>query len=179
MSTKRSNGWLYLIVAMLFTLFSLPPNTAVAATKTATISITTTILPACEAGSTTSGITTFGSFNFGTYSNLDQNIAVSGQANTGAIRVKCVAGVAYKVVMGAGNSGNVSQRYMMNSLTSLRINYNLYTDAAHLTIWNNLVGVSKVATGLDEWLPVYGMVPPQTTPLAGVYSDTVLVTVSW
>ncbi|RPO38315.1 hypothetical protein IPC1191_26805 [Pseudomonas aeruginosa] len=30
-----------------------------------------------------------------------------------------------------------------------------------------------------KWYPIYGLVPAQTTPVAGTYRDTVNVTISW
>lgn len=152
---------------------------ASAATKTATISISANIVPACTAGTTVSGTTTFGTLDFGTKYQLIQPVAVTGQTNSGAIAVQCAAGVGYKVVLSAGNSGNVSQRYMQGTVITRRVNYNLYTDAAHTTIWDNTTGVSKTVTGLAESLPVYGLVPVQTTPPMDSYSDAVTVTVSW
>lgn len=150
-----------------------------ASTKTATISISANIVPACTAGTNVSGSTSFGTLDFGTQYQLIQPVAVTGQTNSGAIAVQCAAGVVYKVVMNAGNSGNVSQRYMQGTVLTRYVLYNLYTDAAHTTIWDNLTGVSKTATGLAESLPVYGLVPVQTTPATDSYTDAITVTVSW
>lgn len=69
---------------------------------------------------------------------------------------------------------------MVNTTNSaLTLQYNLYTTAARTTVWDNVTGVSGTGNGADQWNTVYGRVPAQTTPAAGVYQDTVNVTVSW
>lgn len=60
-----------------------------------------------------------------------------------------------------------------------QVSYNLYTNATYSVIWDDVVGVSQVATGQVVTIPVYGLVPAQSTPAVGTYTDTVQVTVSW
>jgi len=74
----------------------------------------------------------------------------------------------------------VSSRSMANTTNAtLKVLYNLYTNATRTTVWDNTTGLSDVGNGADQWHTVYGRVPSQTTPAAGVYQDTVNVTVSW
>ena len=52
------------------------------------------------------------------------------------------------------------------------------------TVWGNTTGaggnvVSKTADGTVQSTQVFGRVPPQLTPSAGVYTDTVTVTVTY
>ena len=146
--------------------------------KTANIGVSATVLSACEAGSSSGGNVSFGSLNFGTVYFLTTAVSVAGQQNSGAIRVKCNNGTSYNVLLGGGQSGNTAARYLQ-SATSQRVNYNLYTNSAHSVIWDNLNGVSQTANGQDNWLPVYGMIPVQSTPPVGSYTDTVQVTINW
>lgn len=165
----------------IFTILTLlvAPYSSFAVTKSATVTVNVNVLPACTAGSTNAGVTTFGTLNFGSQYQLTQSVSVTGQANSGAISVQCVAGVPFTILMGAGNSGTVAQRYMQGTVATRHVNYNLYTSASYATIWDNVVGVSATATGLQQWLPVYGLIPVQTTPAADSYSDTIQVTVTW
>ena len=151
---------------------------AQADSKTATLGVSATLLSACEAGSSSGGNVSFGTLNFGTLYFLSTATSVAGQQNAGAIRVKCTNGTSYSVLLGGGQSGNTAARYLQ-SAAGQRVNYNLYTNAAHSTIWDNLTGVSQTANGADNWLPIYGMIPAQSTPPTGSYTDTVQVTINW
>ena len=62
------------------------------------------------------------------------------------------------------------------------VNYALYSDAAHTTIWGNTVSTDTVAgtgAGSAQNFTVYGRVPPQAAPAPGNYSDTITVTVMY
>nr|WP_236712542.1 spore coat U domain-containing protein [Serratia symbiotica] len=121
------------------------------------------MVSACEASSTSSGNNSFGSLNFGALYSLSSAVSAASQQNAGAIRVKCNNGTSYTVLLSGGRSGNTAARYLQ-SATGQRVNYNLYISAAHSTVWNNVTGVSQTANGVDNWLPVYGLIPAQTTP---------------
>lgn len=61
------------------------------------------------------------------------------------------------------------------------ITYGLYTDAARTIPWGSAAGqtISGTGNGSARSLTVYGRVPAQTTPMTGLYSDTVVVTVNY
>ncbi len=153
---------------------------AVPVSQAATLGVTATLLPACTAGTTTSGSTTFGTLNFGNYASTTSVINATSTQLAGSIRVNCVNGLSYKILMDGGSSGSVTARSMANTTNAtLKILYNLYTNATRTTVWDNTTGLSDVGNGANQWHTVYGRVPSQTTPAAGVYQDTVNVTVSW
>ncbi|WP_159564975.1 Csu type fimbrial protein [Budvicia diplopodorum] len=172
---KRNQPRILLFILLLWTISS----TATAATKSATVTVSVNVLPACTAGTTVSGTTTFGTLNFGTLYYLNKTVRLIGQPNAGAILVQCASGVDYQVVFSAGNSGNVAQRYMTGNTSGQHVNYNLYSDANYSTVWNNTTGVTRSGTGQQEWIPVYGQIPVQSTPVVDIYTDTVQVTVNW
>lgn len=148
--------------------------------QAATIGIAATLLPACEAGTTTSGNTSFGTMNFGNFAALSSVINATSAQLTGSIRVKCVSGLSYKILLDGGSSGVVTNRKMVNTTnSSANVLYNLYTNQPGGTIWDNTTGLSDTGNGADQWHTVYGRVPAQATPVAGIYLDTVNVTVSW
>ncbi|WP_434777918.1 Csu type fimbrial protein [Neisseria sp. Ec49-e6-T10] len=148
-------------------------------TQNASFDVNATLIASCEAGTTTGGATSFGTLNFGDQIFLKQDIKVIGTQNAGAIRIKCNNNTNYKIVMGNGNSGNAQQRFMKRNNATDRIYYNLYTDSNYTTIWDSTVGLSQIATGQEQWIPVYGMVYAQTTVYSGIYTDVIPVTISW
>jgi spore coat protein U-like protein len=67
------------------------------------------------------------------------------------------------------------------TLGAASISYGLYKDVGYGQPWGDARGdvVTGTGTGAVEALPVYGIVPAQTTPAPGVYRDTVVVTVTY
>lgn len=116
--------------------------------------------------------------DFGTNPGL-LTTAVSANA---ALSVQCSVGTAYNVGLNAGlnGAGNINARKMV--LGSNSVGYQLYRNLARTQIWGNTTNADTVAgtgTGNTQSLTVYGSVPPQTTPPAGTYNDTVIVTVTY
>ena len=145
--------------------------------STATVGVSATLVKSCVAGTTSGGNTTFGTFNFGTVYFLNTAIKVTGQANAGALQINCNNGTSYTVLL-SGDRAAIPPRAIC-SAAGARVNYNLYTSASYATVWDNVTGVTQTATGQSVWLPVYGMIPVQTTPATGNYTDTVQVTINW
>jgi spore coat protein U-like protein len=149
-----------------------------AASKTATISLDAEVLPACTAGSTTDAQRVFGTFDLGTHFALSNTVVVGSQPNAGALRINCISGTSYRILISAGSSGASSQRTLVGP-GGATIRYNLYTGPDFTTVWDELTGVSRTGSGQDQWIPPYVRIPAQPTPIAGVYADTLTVTVSW
>ncbi len=62
------------------------------------------------------------------------------------------------------------------------VGYQLYQNAGRTTVWGNTPGTDTVpgtGSGASQTLTVYGRVPPQTTPPAATYNDSVTVTVNY
>lgn len=102
---------------------------------------------------------------------------------TGTITVTCTNGDAYRIALNGGSNGNVVARQMLRSGGGGAVNYQLYTDAAHANVWGDGTSGSTMATGTgsgsQQSLTVYGVVPAQTTPAPGNYSDTITATISF
>lgn len=134
---------------------------------------------AINGGSVSSTNPNMGQLNFGSTSTLSQNIdseAIS--ATSSIIQIQCTAQLPYSVLVGAGLYDDTGvQRRISNGAEF--ISYNLYQDASRSIPWDKTVSVAKIATGAQENLAIYGRVPPQITPSAGTYTDTVQITVSW
>ena len=117
--------------------------------------------------------------DFGTNPGL-LNTAVNASTT---IDVQCSNTTPYNVSLSAGQNagGDINARKML--LGSNSVGYQLYRDSARTQVWGITEG-SDTAPGIGngtttDSLTVYGTVPVQTTPPAGIYKDTVVVTVTY
>ncbi len=116
--------------------------------------------------------------DFGTvFMELNQNVD-----SVSTITVTCNGGQSgngYHVRLGQGLNAGGQQRRMRG--TSGYIKYELYRDPQRTSRWGNTnyEGVAGVGTGQPQTLTVYGRVPAQTVPGAGLYSDTIVITLSY
>lgn len=146
----------------------------------ATLGVRVVIANLCSAGTAAAGSTAsaFGKVDFGTHASLSHALTGQGAAGQAAIRVQCAAGVPYRVVLGAGENDAGQQRRLKGPGGAF-VRYALYRDAALSHPWTETAPVARAGTGAEETIPVYAALDPQTTPAAGVYRDTVKVTVQW
>lgn len=150
---------------------SLLAGSANAATATGNLTVRITIQAECK-------IQSAADLDFGSRGVIDANID-----QTTAISVQCTNSTPYTVGLsaGAGAAATVAVRKMTGPAAAA-VNYTLYRDAARTQPWGVTVGTDTVAgtgNGSAQPLTVYGRVPPQTTPAAGVYTDTVAITVTY
>ncbi len=80
---------------------------------------------------------------------------------------------------GVGASATIAARKMTNGAAT--VTYSLYKDSGRTQLWGSTgaEAVSATATGLVQTYTVYGRVPPQATPAAGTYTDTLTITVTY
>jgi spore coat protein U-like protein len=102
---------------------------------------------------------------------------------TSTVSVTCSYGTPYAVSLGLGNGAGVTSPIARKMTgTGGTIAYGLYRDSARSLPWGDAAGSSTLSgtgAGATQFLPVYGRVPAQTTPPPGLYSDTIVVTVSY
>jgi spore coat protein U-like protein len=147
-----------------------------AATTTGALTVSATVAPTCTIAANP--------LLFGTYYPGNGGL----NANT-TLLVRCSHGTAFTVAMDAGaGGGTLAQRLMAQGAAHLQ--YNLYTSAARTTVWGDGSVSSAVVAGIGKGLAggetitetVYGTLPDsaanQQLP-PGLYSDTVLVTISY
>jgi spore coat protein U-like protein len=118
-----------------------------------------------------------GSLNFGSVTSLSSSVAA-----TTTTTLRCTNGDAYTVGLnaGSGSGATISARKMTSG--SNTVTYSLYQNSADTTVWGNTVGTNTVAgtgTGGTQTLTVYGLVPAQTVPAVGTFTDTVVVTATY
>jgi spore coat protein U-like protein len=115
--------------------------------------------------------------NFGS-----QGVLVANVDNTSTLQVQCTNTTPYNIGLdaGTGSGATVAARKMSSGANT--ITYSLYRDSGRATVWGNTVGtntVSGIGNGASQAYTVYGRVPPQTTPAAATYTDTITVTVTY
>jgi spore coat protein U-like protein len=156
---------------------------ASAATATTTFTVSASVLKTCSVSAT--------NLAFGNYTPGGGALT-----STSAVSVLCTNGTAFTAALNAGSTagGTVAQRLMAESGGSGTLQYNLYTTAAHSTVWGDGTGssVTQAGTGTGmaaadaQSLTVFGQLPDNATnqaaPVTGAtttYTDTITVTVTY
>lgn len=114
--------------------------------------------------------------NFGSHGFLNSNRDQAGQ-----VTVNCSLATPYSVGLGNGLTGTGPAARRMTKGAEF-VTYGLYKDTARTLPWGNVIPTTTVAgtgTGVAQNIPVYARVPPQTTPSPGIYTDTIVVTVTY
>jgi len=145
-------------------------GTSFAATSTATFSVQVTIVATCTINSASA-------LNFGS-----QGVFTANVDQFSTIQVQCTNTTPYTIGLdaGLGAGATVAVRKMTNG--GVTVNYTLYSDSLHTTVWGTTIGTNTVAAtgnGAAQSYTVYGRIPAQTTPAPGTYADTVTVTVTY
>jgi len=100
-----------------------------------------------------------------------------------SLSVTCTNNDAWRISLNGGGSGNVAARVMQRTGGGGSVGYQLYTDSARSLPWGDGTGgttrATGTGTGLAQPVTVYGRVQPQTTPMPGNYSDTVMATIEF
>lgn len=139
-----------------------------AAQVNSNLSVTITITNECTAGATSP-------VNFGSRGVLNANFDA-----TGTISVTCTTSAPYTIGLGVGTgSGATLTARKMTGPGSATVTYQLFRDAARSLNWGDIASGDTLAgtgSGSAQTIDVYGRVGSQTTPPAGTYDDTVLVT---
>ena len=152
-------------------LFLLPlANTSNATQVTSKFTVQLTVTSSCVINSAST-------LDFGSQGVLTANVD-----NTSTLAVQCTNTTPYNIGFdaGTGNGATVAVRKMTSGPAT--VDYMLYSDAGRTSIWGNTIGTNTVAgtgNGASQNYTVYGRVPPQTTPAAAAYSDTITVTVTY
>jgi spore coat protein U-like protein len=145
------------------------PN-AGAATATGNFQVRITIQESCIVASTNS-------LDFGS-----QNILAANVDQTTTLSVQCTPSTAYDIGLNAGTGVGATIAVRKMTGAGGTVDYSLYQDAPRAILWGDSVGtntVSGTGNGAAQSYTVYGRVPPQTTPAAGSYLDTITVTVTY
>lgn len=169
--------WLRVWVALL-AILPVFATSAGAGTATNNLTVQITITASC---SITAGTLTFAS----TAGTSLTSAAVSGSTT---VSVTCTNSSPYSVGMGQGNNYSGGSNRMASSGNFLP--YVLYTDVALTHAWTTSASTTTctvangcalgTGNGSAQTITIYGQVPTTASaPVAGTYSDTVLMTVTY
>jgi len=141
-----------------------------AATATSSFQVTLTIQAECK-------LTSASTLAFGT-----SGVLVAAINGTSIIDVQCTNTTPYNIGLdaGTGAGATVAARKMTSSANT--VTYGLYRDAAFTQVWGDTVATNTAAgtgNGAVQPYTVHGQIAAQTTPAAGSYADTVLVTITY
>jgi len=142
---------------------------AQAATASGTFNVTASIAGFCQFNTATT--IAFGPVSASTASNNDK---------TGTISHQCTKGTAYTIQLDAGLYGSFVARKMKHASLADTLDYNLYTDVAGGTVWNdttNTVGGTGALFATTISTTVYARLVEGQDVAAGNYSDTVTVSI--
>ncbi|WP_266168435.1 Csu type fimbrial protein [Dyella subtropica] len=101
------------------------------------------------------------------------------------VSVTCTNTTPYNVGLDAGtvSGSTVAARLLAGTATGntgTTVDFELYQDSGHSTVWGNTQGTNTVAgtgNGSAQSINVYGQVPTQVTPKPDTYQTTVTATV--
>ena len=130
---------------------------------------TTTNVASCSVSST--------AFNFGS-----TGVLSAARDGSSTLTVTCDAATPYTVSLNGGTTGATDPTKRKMSRAGQQITYGLYRDVSRTQPWGDTVGVntaSGTGTGAAQVLTVYGRAPAQATPSPGVYTDTIIATVTY
>jgi spore coat protein U-like protein len=142
---------------------------ALSATVTSTFDVQVLLTESCTIDSPTTTVLDFGN-PAGLSANVDQVLG---------LLVTCTNGTDFDVAL---NNGLNLNRSMRLGATGNYVDYELYTDNTFATPWPSTVGTPPYAftgTGAQQTVDIFGRIPPQATPLAGTYTDTIQVTLTY
>jgi len=145
-------------------------SSSLAGTTTTTFGVSATVINQCIVSAT--------NLAFGNY---DPTSSVD-TTSSNTLSVTCTLSDPYTIALNGGTTsgGNISQRKMTTG--SNTINYNIYQDSSHTTLWGDgTTGSTEAGTGsgIVQTYTAYGIVPKQQVIPSGVYTDTITVTLNF
>lgn len=129
------------------------------------------------------------SLNLGTYTGFSDTpvdasgaIVITCSRNGGPRTTTATVGIGPSL-----HSGSIVVRQVRLTTGSDLLSYNLYRDAARLSVWGQTAGIDTMSQSLDLsnktsgtlTFPVYTRLPAQQDVRAGYYSDQLVVTVEY
>jgi len=110
-----------------------------------------------------------------------QGVLTGAARANGSLSVRCTAGSSYRITLNGGAVANApASRKMKNAVTGETIDYKL-SASLDGPVWGDGSSGTSMYTGtgngVTQQVTVYGIVPQQTSPTPGDYSDKVIATV--
>ena len=115
--------------------------------------------------------------NFGSRGALATNVNANGRLD-----VLCTPGTDFAISLSNGQNGTSANDRKMRSPAGGTVDYNLYRTPDYTAVWGSSLSTDTLSgsgSGTTDAYTVFGRVPAQPTPAAGVYSDTIIVTLTY
>jgi spore coat protein U-like protein len=159
-------------------MFLIAEGGAFAATSTANLSVSATVVNNCSIAATTN-------LQFNSYDPISGSATVEGAP--AVFSVSCTPGDNSQYIglnTGQNASHATGTTRAMAGPSSNYLSYEIYSNAGHTTVWGNTqaTGVAVPASTSStqvQTFNAYGSIPAQQTVIAGSYSDTVLATINF
>jgi spore coat protein U-like protein len=159
---------LYVGAATLGVAFLVPDRPATAATATGTLNVSALVINSCIVAV---GTLAFGNYDPTAAGNLDVN---------GTFLLTCTPGAGGTIALDTGANASGSTRRM--AFSSAFLAYELYKEAGRTNVWGSSGLATQSFTSsslLPQTFTVYGRVAPAQAVAAGLYLDTVGITVTF
>lgn len=136
---------------------------------------------AATAKAATCGFTAVAGLSFGVYDVFGGNLDTAG-----SIAYQCTSvlpGDTVTIDFNIGGAPSYFPRQMQSGVN--RLDYNIYLDAARLTVWGDGTGGSSrlgpvvPVDGVTVTVPTFGRIPASQDAVVGTYTDTIIVTMSF
>ncbi len=158
-------------LATLATALTFGSHASRAATASSTFTVNANVIAVCSVSAT--------SLNFGDYDASQSSV----RSSTSTLTITCSQGQDYAVAFNAGASPGASVDNRKMTSGSNTLNYALYSNASHTTVWGNgtlsTTTVAGQGNGNPQSLTVYGQIPTGQHVAKGSYSDTITVTLTY
>lgn len=166
------NRNLSLSFALLAALATFGSNSHAASPQTANITVSAQISANCTISA--------GNMAFGAYDPIVANAAGGSDVTaTADITTTCTTGSSPLINLSLGDNSPGAGLRRMASGSDL-LNYNLYTDSGHNTVWGDSSNIAATTPdGTAQINTVYGLLPKGQNKPVGSYSDVVVASVSF
>jgi spore coat protein U-like protein len=174
MFTKKMSARMLTVAGATALALGVVSGTQAASPQTANLSVTATVSANCTISTT--------AVAFGEYDPVSVNAATPLDV-TGQVNVKCTTGAPTTITLGQGadpdpaSTDAVPVRRMKAG--SNYLNYQLYSEVTHTTVWNNDTGTANTGTGATQNIDVFGRVAAGQNVPTGSYTDTVVATITF
>lgn len=171
-----------MLARLLPALLLLPLTCALGETKVDTFEVSATIARGCMLGSGTGSTAQLGQIDFGTMSSLSSQVDVSSAIGSGTIVVSCTPGISITLALGNGLHNTGNQRYLKHTGGTSRLAYGLYQSSDYSTHWGSETQARTIAAFPDStqaYTVFARLYASGSTPPAGIYTDTVTVTLTY
>ncbi len=144
---------------------------------TSTFQVSASIVAGCVISGTNTGV--FGTLNFGSQSGVASNSVSASFVQSSTITLACTPGTPLSMSI-SGGSNYTTTRNLKHTSNTNNVPYTLYTNASLTTpIPVNSAVALSYSNANNITLPIYGLLKLPGPTRAGVYTDTLTVTLSW